>query len=176
MKLVFDIETQNTFSDVGGKSNLADLKISVVGVYWYPKDEYLIFTENNISELEALMSQAELLIGYNNRGFDNMVLQQYFKQLKLNNKKSVDIMVDLENTLGYKIKLDSVAEGTLGIHKSGDGLDAIKYWHAGDMESLSKYCLDDVKITKGVYDFGLENKFVKFKSNWDVYEVPIGWS
>jgi len=175
MKLVFDIETQNTFADVGGKANLADLKVSIVGVYWYPNDEYLIFTEDNIRELEDLMARAEVLIGYNIRGFDFGVLQPYFKTLKLVTKYNVDLMVDLENVLGYKIKLDNVAEGTLGTHKSGDGLDAVRYWREGKLDALKSYCLDDVRITKDIYDYGLKNRSVKFKSTWDIYEVPVDW-
>jgi hypothetical protein len=175
MKLVFDIETQNTFADVGGKSNLTELKISVVGVYWYPTNEYLIFTEENIDELEELMTRAEVLIGFNSRGFDNLVLQTYFKRLKLNMKKSVDIMVELENILGYKISLNSVAEGTLGELKSGHGLEAVDQWRRGELEALKKYCLDDVRITKAIYEYGLVNKMVKFKSTWDIYEAPVEW-
>lgn len=176
MKLVFDVETQKTFADVGGKSNLADLKISVVGVFWYGTNEYLTFTEDKLGELEDLMGRAEVLIGYNIRGFDYPVLQPYFKTLRLGNKKSLDLMVDLENILGYKVKLDNVAEGTLGTHKSGDGLDAVRYWRDGDMESLKKYCLDDVRITKEVYDYGVKNRQIKFKSTWEVYEVGVEWN
>lgn len=176
MKLVFDIETQNTFVDVGGKSNLADLKISVVGVYWYPTDEYLVFTEDKLAELEDLMAKAEVLIGYNIRGFDFPVLQPYFKTVCLGSRRSFDLMADLENILGYRIKLDNAAEGTLGRHKSGDGLDAVRYWRDGNVQALKKYCLDDVRITKEIYDYGVKNKQIKFKSTWEMYEVPVEWN
>ncbi|TSD02786.1 MAG: hypothetical protein Athens071426_394, partial [Parcubacteria group bacterium Athens0714_26] len=45
-KLVIDIETKNTISDVGGQKNIAGLDISFVGVFSYNKNEYLSFFEN----------------------------------------------------------------------------------------------------------------------------------
>ena len=32
-QIVFDIETKNSFADVGGEANLKKLDVSVVGVY-----------------------------------------------------------------------------------------------------------------------------------------------
>jgi len=45
-----------------------------------------------------------------------------------------------------------VAQGTLGSGKSGSGLEALLYYKNGRMDLLKKYCTDDVKITKQIYD------------------------
>jgi len=45
-KIVFDIETKNSFEDVGGDQNIDKLEVSVVGVYSYDQDKYFCFGEN----------------------------------------------------------------------------------------------------------------------------------
>lgn len=87
--------------------------------------------------------------------------------------EQLDIMEELTNTLGYRVGLDKVAEATLGINKSGHGLQAIEDYKAGRMAELKAYCIDDVKITKEVYDYGLENGHLKFRGGWESYEVPV---
>ena len=44
-KIVFDIETKNTFADVGGQKNIAKLDTSFIGAYSYNQDKYLSFHE-----------------------------------------------------------------------------------------------------------------------------------
>ncbi len=175
MKLVLDIETQNSFQEVGGKSNLDQLKISLVGAYWYGDDKYYTFLENELDKLAELIHQAELIIGFNLRGFDYPILQKYLKNINFSGLKTLDIMQDIEKYLGYKIKLDKVAEGSLKETKSGTGLDAIRYWRKGKIDELKKYCLQDVKVTKEIYEYGVKNQHVKFKALWENYSVPVNW-
>ena len=53
--IVFDIETQNFFTDPGvGWDNFAALKISAVGVYSYTKDEYVCFEEGEMEQAAEL--------------------------------------------------------------------------------------------------------------------------
>lgn len=175
MKLVLDLETQNSFKEIGGKSNLNLLKISLVGVYNYSTNEYLSFLENELDSLKELLKSAELIIGYNLKGFDYPVLENYMKDINFSGIKTLDILEVIEKHLGYKIKLESVAQASLGLGKSGSGLDAIEYWKNNDIESLKKYCLQDVKVTKDVYEYGIQNKHIKFKGMWGEYPVPVEW-
>ena len=176
MKLVLDIETQNSFKEVGGKANLNLLKISLVVVYSYFEKRFLVFMENELDKLGELIKKANLVIGFNLYGFDYPVLENYLKDLNFNNVKALDIMYDIQKYLGYKVKLDSVAQATLGTGKSGSGLEAIDMWRKGQIEDLKKYCLKDVEITRDIYEYGIKNKKVKFKSLWQKYDVPIDWS
>jgi len=175
MKLVLDIETQNSFKEIGGKSNLNLLKVSLVGVYNYSDNKYYSFLEHEMDKLKELLAQAELVIGFNLIGFDYPILQNYLKDFNIFGLKTLDILVDINRYLGYKVKLESVAQGSLGIGKSGSGLDAIEYWKNNDIDSLKKYCLQDVKVTKDVYEYGVKNKLIKFKSLWEKYPVPVSW-
>jgi len=175
MKLVLDIETQNSFKDIGGKANLSLLKISLVGAYIYSENKFMAFMEPGLSQLENLIKESELVIGYNLLGFDYPVLSNYLKNINFNNVKTLDILQVADNYLGYKIKLEAVAQGTLASGKIGTGMDAIEMWRAGQIEELKKYCLKDVEITKNIYEYGLQNQYIKFKSSWEVYEIPVDW-
>jgi len=175
MKAILDIETKNSFKDVGSRNNLTLLKVSVAVVYWKPEDKYYFFSEEDMEKLENLLSQAEYIIGFNTISFDLPVLQQYMKNLNLLNKKQIDMMVKLEEVLGYKVSLQAVAKATLGTGKISTGLEAIKMWNEKKIEDLKEYCKEDVKLTKDIYEYGLKNKFIKFNAGWENYEVPVEW-
>ena len=64
--------------------------------------------------------------------------------------------------LGKRVRLDQVAEATLGKKKSGHGLQAVTWWKQGEIEKIRQYCLDDVRITKEIYDFAIKNNYLKY--------------
>lgn len=152
--IVMDIETKRTFEDVGGRDNLGALGVSMVGVYSYPHQTYQAYFEEDFPKLLSLLAQRPLVVGFNQRRFDLPVLQPYFKSFDLQKLSMIDILEDLSRTLGHRVSLNSVASGTLGIRKSGHGLDAIHYWSTGQLEKLKQYCLDDVRITKEIFEYG----------------------
>ena len=80
-------------------------------------------------------------------------------------------MKEIKNVTGRRFKLDSIAEGTLNINKSGHGLQAITWWKQGDIEKIRQYCLDDVKITKKVYDYALKNSKLKYKDAGKIISI-----
>ncbi|HSA58478.1 MAG TPA: ribonuclease H-like domain-containing protein [bacterium] len=162
-QVVLDLETQKIFDEIGTR-NPGDLGVSVAGVYFYENDEYACYEETRLPELELRLSKASRVIGFNIRRFDFPVLQPYLKHIDLGQMPLLDIMDDLEKTLGHRVSLQSVASATLGVGKSGSGLDAIHYYRSGEMEKLKKYCLDDVRLTKDVYEFGKKNGLVYYLS------------
>ena len=175
-KIVLDIETQKEFKEVGGKQNIEALKISMVGVYDYETDKYRGFEEHEMDELASLLAKVSEIIGFNHVGFDLHVLKPYLNGTAIDNFKVTDIMLELQKMTGHRISLDRVAQATLGIQKSGSGLKALEYYRKGEIDKLRKYCLDDVKLTKEVYDYGLANKSLKFQGAWGTYEVPVNFA
>ena len=175
--LVFDLETQNSFDDVGGRAYPHLLKISVAGVYSYKQDKFFVFEEDQIGEFEKMIKNAALLIGFNTKYFDNAVLQPYLKEIDLKEVPACDIMEDIANVLGHRLSLDAVAKATLGTKKSGHGLDAIKYFREGNMDALKSYCLDDVRITRDLFDYGRKNKemFFNEKGSEEKLTIPVYW-
>lgn len=175
--IVFDVETQHEFSEVGGRANPHLLKVSVVGCYSYKHDKFLAFEEKEIPEFEKMLKEASLLIGFNTKFFDYPVLQPYLKEIDLKKIPACDIMEDVAQILGHRLSLDSIAQATLGAQKSGNGLDAIRYFREGNMESLKKYCLDDVRLTRDIFEYGKTHGKLLYTSKYrpDALSVPVRW-
>jgi len=170
-KIVFDIETRNMFQEVGS-NDPKDLDISVVCIYEYETDKYSSFLQEDFGKLWPILENADMLITYNGDHFDIPLLDKYYPG-DLSHIKSLDLLKEVKNALGYRLKLDSIAAGTLGHGKSGHGLEAITWWKNGEIEKLIKYCIDDVKATKEVYDYALKNGSLKYKDVATIKEVKL---
>lgn len=163
--IVIDIETKNSFADVGGQHNLKDLDCSLIGLYSYNFDKYMAFREHQIHEVGPLLQNAGLVVGFSINRFDLPVLNKYysFNVLKV---PRLDLLDEIENAHGRRISLDLLAHANLGYGKTGHGLDAIEYYKKGDWESLEKYCLQDVKVTKELYDLVKKQKHLMVPQKW----------
>lgn len=150
--IVFDLETQRTFEEVGGKQ-FDRLGVSVLGLYDSTANDYEILEEVDLARLANRFIDADLIVGYNIRHFDFPVLQPYVT-CDLSRLPALDILEEIEKSIGHRVGLDNVAKATLGKGKIGTGMDAIYYWRDGKTDLLKKYCLEDVRLTKEVYDFG----------------------
>ena len=171
-KIVLDLETQKSFEDVGGRGKNHLLKISVCGVYDYSTDQYSIYEEHEIPRLAPVLQAADQIIGFNIKGFDFEVLQPYL-HFNIFEVPYLDLLEEIEKVIGHKVSLEKVAQGTIGSGKSGNGLEAILYYRNGRMDLLKKYCLDDVKVTKAVYDYALKNQKLLYRDYFSIREVPM---
>ena len=158
--VVFDLETQRSFAEVGGRSQFHRLGVSVGVAYRYDNDEFLVVTEENISDLIDLLLEADLVVGYNIRGFDYEVLRAYTEE-DLQKLPTFDLMFDLEERLGFRPKLDSVASATLGEGKIEDGMQALEWWKRGEIDKIIEYCREDVRVTRDLYAFGKLHRWVQ---------------
>lgn len=174
--VVLDLETQRSFKDVG-KQNLHKLGVSVAGVYDYLTEGYECYEEKEMLRLDKRLREADLLIGFNIRRFDLPVLAPYLFT-PIENLPVLDLLDAIEKARGHRASLDSIAKPTLKMHKSGTGENALTLFQEGKMEDLKKYCLDDVRLTKGVYEYGKTNAKIFFTSSWDfkTYEIPVSWA
>lgn len=170
-KIIFDIETKNSFQEAGS-NNPADLDISVVCIYDYANDEYSSYLEKDFKNLWPIIEKADILIGFNSEHFDTPLLNKYYPG-DLTQIKSLDILKEIKKSLGRRIKLDTIAEATLGKKKTGHGLEAIAWWKSGEIDKIIKYCLEDVKITKEVYEYALKNSFLKYKDGNELKNINL---
>lgn len=170
-KIVFDIETSNTFLEANSNDPI-DLDLSVVCIYDYETDKYSSFTKETLNELWPILEKADMLIGFNNDHFDTPILNKYYSG-DLTKIKSLDLLKEIKNSLGRRIKLDIVAEATLGKNKSGHGLEAITWWRNGEKQKVIDYCIDDVKITKEIYEYALKNNLLKYLDGKEIKEIKI---
>lgn len=173
-KIVLDIETQKSFDEVGGRNRNHLLRVSVAVAYSYPTKKFFVYEEGSIHKLGELLQEADLVIGYNLIDFDYEVLKPYF-HFDLNSVPTLDMLSEVEKVLGHRVALDSIAKATLNAGKTGSGLDAIKYWKAGDMEKLKEYCVEDVKITRDIYDYAMREKRLFYTDFFDNKEFAVNF-
>jgi len=166
--IVFDIETKLSFQEVGGAQNMDKLGISVLGAYFYADEKYRAFEESEIPEFEKIICDLAhkkhgRVIGFNINHFDLPVLQPYISW-SLKELPSLDLMSDIEQGVGFRVSLDNLAQNTLNAQKSGDGIQALRWYKEGKIDEIKKYCLRDVELTKNLYEHGLKEKGVYFFS------------
>jgi DEAD/DEAH box helicase domain-containing protein len=159
--ITFDLETKNVFQDVGS-NDPADLDMSVICIHDSIDDSCKSFLENQLRDLWPILEQADMLVTWNGEHFDIPILNKYYPG-DLSKIKSLDLMKEVQLVLGRRLKLDTVAEATLGKNKSGNGLEAIEWWNKGEIDKLIHYCIEDVKITRELYDYALANGCLKYK-------------
>lgn len=177
-KLVIDIETSNSFADVGGKQNIHLLNISVIGVYSYKRDEFLAFEQKDFADFEKLLKQTGAFIGFALHYFDIPILKNHFKHIPQEFKKLkvIDILEEVENQRGHKIGLDAMAQANINAGKTGHGLEAIELYRDGKIEELKSYCLNDVKLTKELYELGEKQGSLIIPSKYTMpVKINIAW-
>jgi DEAD/DEAH box helicase domain-containing protein len=117
-----------------------------------------------------------MFITYNGDHFDIPLLNKYYKKASrgdLTKIRSLDILKEIKNTYGRRMKLDQIAEGTFGKAKDANGLMAVTWWRQGEIEKIRKYCLEDVHITKDVYEYAMKNKKLIFVEGPFTKEIKL---
>jgi DEAD/DEAH box helicase domain-containing protein len=167
--LVFDIETQNFFTDPDvGRNNFGALKISVVCAYSYDKDKYFSFEEDEMPAVAELFNRAGRIVGFSSNRYDIPVLHGYFRRLRIDcdlwKKERIDLLEEIELATGERVSLSRLAEANLGEKKEQHGIEAIALYKEGKMDELKEYCLKDVRLTKGIYDLYLQQHYLMVPS------------
>lgn len=173
-KIILDLETQKDFAEVGGRNKHHLLRVSVAGVYSYAEDKYSTFLEKKIHKLAELLAGADQIIGYNIRQFDYEVLRPYLN-FRLEEIPTLDLLEEIEKVLGHRIGLEAVATATLGAGKTGTGLAAINLWRTGRLRELAEYCLNDVRLTREIYEYGKKFGKLLYKDFFEVREIPVNF-
>lgn len=174
--IVLDLETQRTFEEVGGRDDMDRLMVSVAGIYSYKEDAFTVYTEHEVFRLFPLLEAAGLIVGFNIKGFDYKVLQAYHHR-PLDRLPTLDIMEEAVKALGHRLRLESLARASLGEGKIGTGLDAIRYFRNREMKKLKAYCLEDVKITRDLYEYGKRHKKLLYhdRKGEQILSFPVNW-
>lgn len=173
--VVLDIESKYTFRQFADPQKLG---VSVAVIYDYADGQYIAFTEDKLQDLFPRLEKASYVIGYNSAGFDLPVLQAYYHG-NVAALSSFDMLEDIRQTTGRRFSLNDVAQSTLGVKKSGHGLQATEWYKTGEIDKIIKYCTDDVKITKQVFEYGCTygcvyigtgSQRAKIATRWEKYK------
>jgi hypothetical protein len=172
----FDLETQRTANDAGGWSKKQDMGMSVGVTYSTATGEYRIYSEKRVNDLIDELMRADLVVGFNVVNFDFEVLLGYTILDLKEHVLALDLMLDVEAKLGHRLALDSIAQATLGVGKTGDGLEAIRWWREGKIAQIAEYCCFDVKVTRMVHEYGARHKQLHFTDRFQQKRsVPVEW-
>ncbi len=172
MRIVtFDIETAN-WLDETGSSDITSLDIAIVCIHDSETGEYSSYLVPELPKLWPILERTDILVGYNSDHFDIPLLNKYYPG-DLTKIKSLDLMKEIHAITGRRLKLDAVAEGSLGTKKSAHGTQSLRWWRAGEIDKVRQYCIKDVEITRGVLDYALEKGSIKYKELGKSYEVKL---
>lgn len=169
--ITFDIETKNA-SAVRGRLDTTNLELTVVGVHDSETDAYTSYLKEDLPALWPIIESADVLVGYNSDAFDIPILNRYYLG-DLARIRSIDLMVEVQKVLGRRLRLQSLAEATLGRGKSGSGMDAVDWWEQGLYDKVREYCIEDVRITRELFDHALKHGSVKYKDLKDIREIKL---
>ena len=170
---VFDLETKRSAAEVGGWHRASRMGVSVAVVYDSKLDACTTYLEQDIPALIGHLQQLDLVVGFNNKRFDNRVLSAY-TSFRLDDLPTMDILEHITTRLGYRLSLDRLAENTLGVKKTADGLQALKWYREGRMAEIIDYCRRDVEITRDIYLFGLKKGYLLFNNKaGQVVRLPV---
>ncbi|MDO8657676.1 MAG: hypothetical protein Q7K55_02975 [Candidatus Levybacteria bacterium] len=169
--IVLDLETKFTFRNYDDPKKLG---ISVVGVYDYATNELKAYLESELNKLFPVLENASYIIGYNVKSFDIAVLQGYYPG-DVTRFSNFDMLEDVREKLGRRLALNDLISVTLGKKKTGHGLMAVDYYNEGKFEELKQYCLDDVALTKELFDYGVKTGEIYYLSDRGKESIKVSW-
>ena len=170
--VTFDIETANWLSEGSGMN---DLQIAIVCIHDSETNTYSSYLESELPKLWPILERTDVLVGYNSDHFDVPLLNKYYPG-DLTRIKSLDLMVEVYGALGRRLRLDAIAEGTLGAKKTGSGSQSLQWWRAGEVDKVRQYCLKDVELTRRIFDTAMEKGAIKYKELGKSREVKLDTS
>lgn len=176
-KLIYDIEIVNAipprdFQDrlpnlryCAGWGDFANMGIAVICTYDYVTDSYGVFMQDNLNDFAELVQERDCIIGYNSFAFDDKLCEangieiettyDLLREIRASAKQPRDF-VRGKTKAGYR--LGQVAEFNLGQQKSMDGEKAPMYWQKGLYGAVIHYCLQDIALTKKLFELAEEDK------------------
>jgi DEAD/DEAH box helicase domain-containing protein len=171
--LVFDLETQRSAGEVGGWDKIRDMGLGLAVTLDLKEERFGVFFEQDARRLVLDLQSADLVIGFNLKRFDYEVLSAYTDQ-DLSRLATLDILEHLKERLGFRLKLNSLAEATLNERKSADGLQSLQWWKEGRLDLIEMYCKKDVAVTARLYRFGRDNGYLLYRDlEQRLVRVPV---
>ena len=181
--VVYDLETKlHSERDLKIKVNelrkqgrLGELGISCVAIWGSDTMETDIYGENDLEEAIKRLEDADCVVDYNGIRFDRRVLEAVLGR-ETHFKRYTDLLRLIWNQMDRQripkggSSLDAVSQATLGKGKTGKGGDAPTLYKNGDLSTLYRYCMNDVRLTKELFLFIKEHGFVR---NGKSYKIDV---
>lgn len=172
----FDLETQRSAEEVGGWGNKHLMKVAVAVIYDSLEKKFISYMEEETNQLVEKLKSADLVVGFNLLNFDYAVLQPYTSD-SLKTLKTFDILDDIKKRLGFRLSLNHLANKTLKVKKSADGLQSLQWFKEGKIDLITEYCIKDVEITRDIFQFGIENEYLLYERKYGgLVRIPLDWN
>lgn len=159
-QITFDIETANVLPSFQ-RGDMTKLELALVGVHDSETGEFTSYVKEELGQLWPILERADVLIGYNSDSFDIPLLNRYYPG-DLTQIRSIDLMIEVQKVLGRRLRLQSLAQATLGRGKGGDGLKSVEWWQQGLVDKVREYCIEDVRLTRELFDYALKHGALKY--------------
>jgi DEAD/DEAH box helicase domain-containing protein len=172
--ITFDIESVSD-SIVRGHIDVREQELIVVAIHDSETGTYSSYFKEELPKLWPIIERTDMLIGFNSDSFDIPLLNRYYPG-DLTHIRSLDLLGEVQKALGRRVRLQSLAEATLGKGKSGNGLQAGVWWKEGKREKVREYCIEDVRITRELYEYALAHGILKYKDLRDIRDIKIDTS
>ena len=172
--LTFDIESVSD-SFVRGHIDVNEQELTILAMHDSETGEFSTYSKEELPNAWPILERADMLIGFNSDSFDIPLLNRYYPG-DLSRIRSLDLLVEVQKALGRRIRLQSIAEATLGRGKTGEGSKAGDWWKEGKHEQVRAYCIEDVRLTRDLYDYALEHGILKYKDLLDIRDIKLDTS
>ena len=169
--ITFDIESISD-SAVRGRVDVSEQELVVIAIHDSLTGAYTSYTREELPQLWPILEAADVLIGFNSNTFDIPLLNRYYPG-DLTRLHSLDLLLEVQQVLGRRIRLQSLAEATLGRGKAGDGMKAGEWWKDGKHDKVREYCIEDVRLTRELYDYALKHGVMKYKDLRTVRDIKL---
>lgn len=151
-----------------GWRDFENMGISVICAYDYGTDKYHVFMEDNFDSFTTLVDNAYMVVGWNNINFDDNLVSAVIPEAgQIIKSKSWDLLRAVWEASGldpmtYDQHHDGYGLGQMShvnfsMVKSGYGALAPVDWQKGKRGIVIDYCLNDVYLTKRLFDIGVVN-------------------
>jgi hypothetical protein len=169
-------ENDLSFSYCEGWRDFPNMGISVICAYIsqgldYPQGFHdFVNYENSIPGyfpfFADILAQEPLIIGFDSKAFDDNLLRA--NEIEIESDYDLLELVRLaaygsiswqDQPEGYTYSLDAIARAN-GLAKSGSGTLAPVLWQQEKFQEVIDYCLNDVKITKNLWDLAIKGELI----------------
>lgn len=147
------------FQYCAGWTDYENMGISLIGAWLSWDNSIRIYPQSAFDCFQKAVNQADLIVGFNSLNFDDNLC----KANNITIETDYDLLAEVWAAAGMPrcytrgstrpgYKLENLAQTNLGKGKSGSGELAPVLWQSGEQWSVVDYLVDDVLITKKLFD------------------------
>jgi hypothetical protein len=170
--LIYDIETDSLDVDTA--------RAVFIGMYSYKYGKYFLFEESEKAEVQRLLDEHRILVGFNNKEFDNIIMSNTTNEFSMDYKICFDCLAvlydykrrrtnreaDIRTPQGKQLaaclpdrKLKTVAK-ILELTESKGEIDYKIFrqetWTDVELKEIYEYLYKDVKVTRELFEYYVE--------------------